>query len=311
VSLRAAIAAPLDERWAWWLLRALADRIRAGDPVRRRTGLTLGVDGQLRAVAPEIGSLWVDPRGAPWFGSHGRIGAAASNLLELYLPLCLGDDASALVVAHLGQSLDGQIATATGASRYVTGRENLMHIHRLRALCDAVVVGAETVERDDPQLTTRLVVGPSPARVVIDPGLRVSATRQIYTNRQSRTIVVCAQGASARSRLDSSVEMVEVPRAEGGLDPVRIVEALGRAGLSRLFVEGGGVTVSRFLQAGALHRLHVTISPMIIGAGRPGLAMPSIDVLEHAIRPRARRFDMGDDVLFDCELDATPASSPR
>jgi hypothetical protein len=65
------------------------------------------------------------------------------------------------------------------------------------------------------------------------------------------------------------------------------------------------------VNAGVLHRLHVTVSPMIVGAGRPGLALPPIDFLENALRPRTRRFDLGDDVLFDCELEGLPASGPR
>ncbi|HVR21152.1 MAG TPA: dihydrofolate reductase family protein, partial [Polyangiaceae bacterium] len=73
---------------------------------------------------------------------------AADQLAALYAPLLSGESADGFVIAHVGQSLDGQIATSTGASRYITGHENIMHIHRLRALADAVVVGASTVEFD-------------------------------------------------------------------------------------------------------------------------------------------------------------------
>jgi riboflavin biosynthesis pyrimidine reductase len=84
--------------------------------------------------------------------------------------------------------------------------------------------------------------------------------------------------------------------------PAAIVEALARRGLGRIFVEGGGVTVSRFLEAGTFSRLHVTICPIFIGRGRPGISLPAIDDLGDALRPRARRFDFGDDILFDCGL---------
>ena len=80
-------------------------------------------------------------------------------------------------------------------------------------------------------------------------------------------------------------------------------QLLRERGLGRIFVEGGGVTVSRFLEARALARLHVTICPIFIGRGRPGISLPAIDDLGDALRPRARRFDLGDDVLFDCKLD--------
>src|SRR5206468_12479880 len=94
-------------------------------------------------------------------------------LIDLYLPICSGTAAHPLTVGHLGQSLDGFIATHAGESRWVTGEENMRHMHRLRALCDAVVVGAGTVAVDDPQLTTRLVAGPNPLRIVIDPTRRL------------------------------------------------------------------------------------------------------------------------------------------
>src|SRR5207245_1441303 len=97
--------------------------------------------------------------------------------------------------------LDGQIATASGASRYVTGPQNILHMHRLRALCDAVIVGAGTVEADDPQLTTRLVAGDSPVRVVIDPGLRIARDRQIFRDRSARTLVVCDRERAANGHV--------------------------------------------------------------------------------------------------------------
>jgi riboflavin-specific deaminase-like protein len=224
------------------------------------------------------------------------------RLLSLYLPLCLGEDATSLVIAHVGQSLDGQIATASGASRYVTGHDNLVHLHRLRALTDAVIVGASTVECDDPQLTTRLATGSNPTRVVIDPHLRVSKTRRVFVDACAPTWVVCAKGAATEG-LPSGVTLIEIAETDGRLDPRAIVGELADRGLRRLFVEGGGVTVSRFLSARVASRLHVAISPIILGLGRPGLALPPIDRIDEALRPRSRRFELGEDVLFDCILE--------
>ena len=84
-------------------------------------------------------------------------------MIDLYLPICSATDAHPITVGHLGQSLDGFIATHAGESQFVTGEENILHLHRMRALCDAVVVGAGTVAADDPQLTTRHVSGAEPA----------------------------------------------------------------------------------------------------------------------------------------------------
>src|SRR5438067_8617991 len=93
--------------------------------------------------------------------------------IDLYLPICSATAARPLTVGHLGQSLDGFIATHSGESQWVTGEENMRHMHRLRALCDAVIVGAGTVAVDDPLLTTRLVEGSNPLRVVLDPARRL------------------------------------------------------------------------------------------------------------------------------------------
>lgn len=228
---------------------------------------------------------------------------AAEHLLALYAPLLSGERGEALVVGHVGQSLDGQIATRTGASRYITGGENLVHIHRLRAVVDAVVVGASTVEFDDPQLTVRLVPGKSPVRVVIDPNLRLSHDHRVFTDGVVPTLVVCAEDATNGKQ--HPAELVPLARQGNRLPPGAIAEALRRRGLARLLVEGGGITVSRFIEARALHHLHVTIGPLLVGSGRPGIILPGIDRVDEALRPVTRRFELGADVLFDCRLAAS------
>jgi riboflavin-specific deaminase-like protein len=176
-------------------------------------------------------------------------------------------------------------------------------LHRLRALSDAVLIGANTALADDPKLTTRLVPGDNPTRVVIDPSLRLPPTLQVFADGRAPTLVLGKRGSKRPAGLPEAVELVELPGVEAGrLDPAQIVAELKRRGLRRILVEGGGITVSAFLRAGALSRMHVAVGSLIIGAGRPGLLMPAIESLEQALRPKARRFFMGDDVLFDCDL---------
>jgi riboflavin-specific deaminase-like protein len=228
----------------------------------------------------------------------------AVELLDLYLPLCVGPASATLVVGHLGQSLDGQIATSSGASQYVTGPENIRHLHRLRALFDAVIVGANTVECDDPKLTTRLVSGPNPARVVLDPNRRLHGEQALFKDGAAPTIVLCALGQEKRNGF-THAEVLGIDGTAELLPVSNVIAALRARGLKRLFVEGGGVTVSRFLEARAFQRLHLTVSSVFLGAGRPGVQLPGISRLDAALRPQVRRFTLGEDVLFDCNFDAT------
>jgi diaminohydroxyphosphoribosylaminopyrimidine deaminase/5-amino-6-(5-phosphoribosylamino)uracil reductase len=230
---------------------------------------------------------------------------AESSLLELYLPLCAASGSRPVVVAHLGQSLDGCTATASGDSNYVTGPGNLDHLHRMRALADAIVVGAGTIEADDPQLTTRRVPGPSPTRVVIDPSRRLSPACGVFTDGQAPTIVLYADTGSAADG-DRPVESVPVPRAGAGLDLRFAVRALAARGLHSLFVEGGGRTVTSFVEANVVDRLQIAIAPLLTGAGRAAVRLPARESIADCLRPASRIFAMGDDVLFDCDLRAAP-----
>jgi diaminohydroxyphosphoribosylaminopyrimidine deaminase / 5-amino-6-(5-phosphoribosylamino)uracil reductase len=226
----------------------------------------------------------------------------ARRLIELYLPLCR-DCPERFVVAHLGQSLDGRIATVDGSSQWVTGPEDVAHNHRMRALFDAVVVGAGTIHCDDPQLTVRLVPGPNPTRVVLDPRRRLGAKHRIFTDGAAPTLVLCAEELCRRGGRVGRAEVIGVGGANGSLRLADVLDLLAARGLRRIFVEGGGITVSRFLAAGCLHRLQITIAPLIIGSGRPSISLPEIGRLSEGLRPTVRRFDLGRDVLYECRFD--------
>src|SRR5215470_16609325 len=210
-------------------------------------------------------------------------------VLDLYLPICGATADHPITVGHLGQSLDGFIATLTGESRYVTGRENIVHLHRLRALCQAVVVGARTVAADDPQLTTRLVEGPNPLRVIIDPARRLDATYRVFTDQKADTLYVCArsllQGNEQRFGCATIVGIDDHADGPGSVNVAALVRMLRARGCSRIFVEGGGVTVSMFLEANLLDRLHMTVAPLIIGDGRPAIRLPARALLDDCHRP--------------------------
>ena len=263
---------------------------------RRRQGLAPG-DASL--------PLRWSPQGG--YALAGAWDAEAQALFALLKPLLdrQGDQAH-WIIGQLGQSLDGCIATHKGDAFFVNGPEGLVHLHRLRALCDAVLVGASTACLDNPQLTTRRVSGPNPTRVVLDPRLRVPADARIFCDDQAPTLLVCeaAYRAQAEARLGAQrvIAVPPGPSANALLPLTAVLAALRARGLQTLFIEGGGVTVSEFVQQGLMDRLHLIVAPVVIGAGHPGLQVQRADVMADALRPPARTFMLGGDVLWDLDL---------
>ncbi len=231
--------------------------------------------------------------------------------IDLYLPICGATDANPITVGHLGQSLDGFIATHSGDSQYVTGEENILHLHRMRALCDAVVVGAGTVAADDPQLTTRHVTGPSPLRVVLDPTRRLAEHYKVFNDESAVTLYVCAKSLAREGETHvGRASIVALDEGPDGVDAGAVLRELRARGCHRIFVEGGGVTVSMFLEANLLDRLQIAIAPLLIGDGRPAIRLAPRMALSDCHRPRYRVFRMGPDVLFDCEIGTRGDASP-
>ncbi len=222
----------------------------------------------------------------------------AAALVDALAPVALGG--RTFVIGQLGQSLDGRIATVSGHSHYVTGAESRVHLHRLRALVDAVLVGAGTVAADDPQLTVRHAEGRNPVRVVLDPNARLPADRTVFADEAAPTLHLTCSDTAHDQR--PHAEHLFMPPGNPGLAPRAILDALAARGLRRVLVEGGGLTVSRFLEAGVLDRLHVVVAPMLIGSGRPAVTLPEIATLDTALRPACASQPMGADMFYDLAL---------
>jgi len=227
-----------------------------------------------------------DCAGEGWYALFGQLQATPDGLM---------------VVGQLGQSLDGRIATVTGHSKYINDEDGLVHLHRLRALVDAVVVGAGTVVADNPKLTVRLVDGPHPVRVVIDPSGRVSASAGLYQDDGVDRIVFTS--AKNQQSYPVGVDVIRVEKdMHGRVAPEAILKALHERGLRRVLIEGGADTVTKFMLAGCLDRVHVILAPMVIGAGRPSFDLPPIQSLSDAIRMPMTMHRIGKEVVLDCDL---------
>jgi riboflavin-specific deaminase-like protein len=261
-----------------------------------------------QVIAGEHPQAMLVSRGIGQVSSRRTPALAARMLFDLYAPLCHPvappvrsastlQRAGCFVVAHLGQSLDGRIGPLNGKPEAITGPEDMTHNHRMRALFDVVLVGAGTVLHDDPTLTVRRCEGRNPVRVVVDPDRRLGDHYGVFNDGLAPTLLLCrAELAGPRERHG----LAEVVGVGSGCTPEAVLAVLRQRELPRVFIEGGGVTVSRFLAAGCLDRLQLAVSPLIMGQGKPG-----IDLGETLrLRPVVRRFELLHDVLFECCFDA-------
>lgn len=202
-----------------------------------------------------------------------------------------------LVIGQIGQSSDGRVAGSHGERQFVNGAAGLAHLHRLRSMVDAVVIGVGTALTDDPQLTVRRVAGRNPARVVIDPRGRLPSSARLLADNGARRFIVSTQHQATAP----GIEVIAIP-ADTEIPPPAIVEALAQRGLKRLLIEGGTRTLNSFLSVGCLDRLHVVVAPVTLGKG-PRSLVETVEAFRLDGRaPPVRRHRLGEEMLYDFDL---------
>lgn len=177
------------------------------------------------------------------------------------------------VIAKVGQSLDGSIATVYGQSQWITSQESLRRAHALRAEVDAIIVGERTAAKDDPELSVRLTKGRNPLRVLLDTNLSAPLKLKLFTDKErTRTIVFCKKELSKSARSSalelSGVQVIPVPSDEfGKVNLSDVLYELGKKGVSSVLVEGGALLLSSFIANSMIDELHLFIAPKVIGKG--------------------------------------------
>ena len=204
----------------------------------------------------------------------GALAAEAETLNEAFLKSIR--DRRPFVHVKWASSLDGRIATRTGASKWVTGPEARARVHALRAASDAVAIGIGTALADDPRLTVRDAPGVSPLRVVFDTKLRLPThARLVETAAEIPTWVICNADAPTSAEEELTTRGVEVLRApasaEGRIDAPAALKLLASRGIVRLMVEGGAELAGSFLAGHLADELHAFVAPILLGPrGRAG-----------------------------------------
>ncbi|HEX5415956.1 MAG TPA: RibD family protein [Chloroflexota bacterium] len=213
----------------------------------------------------------------------------------------------ARVTIHYAQTLDGRIATRSGHSQWIGGEASLRLAHELRAGHAAVMVGVGTVLADNPRLTTRLVAGPSPARVVVDSRLRLPLQAAVLQDNAAPTIIATTRAAPADRRgaiaaLGARIVDVE-PDENGRVDLASLVDRLAVEGLTSVLIEGGAGLITSALRQGIAERVLVCIAPKVVGAGIEAVGPLEIDRLSDALTFQEARFTpLGDDLIFEGRL---------
>lgn len=176
-----------------------------------------------------------------------------------------------LTILKIAQSLDGRVATRTGASKWITGPAARRFGHRLRAQVDAIMVGSGTVLADDPSLTARLRGARDPIRIVLDGRCRTPAdaavVRMARRSKAPTWIVTSerAPGARRRSLEAAGAEVILVPTSGKHLHPGRILDVLGGRLVLSVLIEGGPTVAGCFVDHGLVDRVHAFVAPMLIG----------------------------------------------
>ena len=209
------------------------------------------------------------------------------------------------ITIKYAQTLDGRIATAAGESQWISSEASLKFTHQLRAAHDAILVGAGTVIKDNPELTVRLVRGRNPLRVIVDSELKISQQAKIFQNISlAKTLIATIKTATDpqfQRLADSGVEIITIKAdKKGNVDLKKLFKILAGRNISSILIEGGAQIITSVLKNNLANRLVTIIAPKIIGSGIEAVGDLNIRKLSSAkilsIQKVLRR---GDDIIVD------------
>ena len=198
-------------------------------------------------------------------------------------------------IGQIGQSLDGKIALLNGNSHYINDKNSISYLHSLRSICDAVVVGVNTIRKDDPLLTTRAIKGPNPQRIIIDPSLKLTNKYKVFKDGMPNIIFT-------HSKLNKKFNNTQIYKLPERNFTNLIYQNINRLGYKLVLVEGGSKTISKFLENRLLNIMQFIIAPTIIGSGINSINIEPITNLKNVIRTKNNIYKFGKEIIVSLEF---------
>ena len=214
---------------------------------------------------------------------------------EIIIPLLLKNNSN--LIGQIGQSIDGKIALNNGKSHYINEKESIIYLHCLRSISDGVLVGVNTIIKDNPLLTTRKIKGQNPTRLIIDPSLKLTNKYKIFKDNNKNIIFT---NSSKRKKLYNTI-IVKFPKKNFTLN---IYKYLKKTSLKTILIEGGPKTLSHFIELKLLNYMQFIISPTIIGSGIDSLKLKPITNLKNAIRKKNTISKLGKEIIVTLDFNS-------
>lgn len=246
--------------------------------------------------------------GKAWLCFKEGLNRELQSIYRHYIPLAASRfifRKDSFLVAHAAQSLDGKMCTVNGASQWIGNDANLVHAHRIRALVDGIIVGANTMRNEHPKLSVRHVAGDNPKRIVL-----CNSTEGFDPQDLHNTIVICGEDTHASKACqlssDESQQLIQVPcDGAGRVSVTSIRQKLAQAGIHSVMLEGGPCTINQFIQQGGVDWLQIHIAPILFGSGKSIYECESIDCVADALHLNNTCFaQMGDATMLSGEIPA-------
>ena len=223
-----------------------------------------------------------------------KINSILRQSTEILLPIIRKKDR--IFIGQIGQSLDGKIALNNGNSHYINEKESITYLHCLRSISDGVLVGVNTIIKDNPLLTTRKIRGQNPTRLIIDPSLKLTNKYRIF--KDNNTNIVFTNSNKMKNLNNTTI--VKLPKKDFTLG---VYNYLKKSSLKYILIEGGPTTLSYFIELKLINNLQFIISPTVLGSGIDSVKLKPITNLNKAIRTRSNFSKLGKEIVATLDFD--------